>query len=391
MILTAREMEKRGLTIPLLIGGATTSLAHTALRIAPEYSGPVVYVPDASRSPAVVRALLSGTERYKFLEELERAYLEAAERHRSIQNRIELLTLEKARENRLCLDWQSLPSPPSPIPEPLELRDYPITPLIPHIDWAGFLRAWDLGLLSPGGDDQGRKAAEEKLLEDARLLLDQVIARKLLRLRGLVSFFPALAEGDDMLLYDPRGNTEVIARFSFLRNQEKKQAGRPNPCLADFVPPKTLGRAGLIGLFALSAGFGLAEGEAAFQARRDDYGALLLKSLANCLAEAFTEEVHRKVCPEKSRGIRPAFGYPACPDHQDKGIVFKLLQARERCGLELTESAMIFPAASTCGMFFFNPASYYFGTGPVGDDQLRDWAERKGISAAEARKRIGRI
>jgi 5-methyltetrahydrofolate--homocysteine methyltransferase len=417
MILSAREMEKQGMTIPLIVGGAATSLAHTALRIAPEYSGPVVYVPDASRAAAVVRSLLSGAERHKFLEELEHSYREAVKRHETIQTHIELVPLETARKNRLSVDWQAVPLPLPAVPEPVELQNYPIASLAPLIDWAGFLRAWDMDPSNPspvfpgkgaagpgeadfnkaGRDQDGREEAERKLLEDARLLLDRVIAEGMLKLRGIVDFFPACSEGDDVLLYAPREDwegrpgTEPIARFSFLRNQEKRRAGGPNPCLADFIPPPSPGRAGRIGLFALSAGFGLNEGEAAYRSRRDDYGALLLGSLANSLAEAFTEELHRKVFPEKNRGIRPAFGYPACPDHHDKEIVFDLLRARERCGLELTESAMIFPAASTCGMFFPFPASYYFGVGPVGDDQLQDWALRKGITTGEARKRIGRI
>jgi 5-methyltetrahydrofolate--homocysteine methyltransferase len=402
MILTAREMEKRGLKIPLMIGGAATSLAHTALRIAPEYSGPVVYVPDASRAAAVVRSLLSGTERHKFLEELEHSYREAAKRHESIQTHIELLSLEAARKNRLTVDWQTARLPLPSAPEPEELQNYPIASLVPLIDWTGFLRAWDMDAStpsppSPGEDPRAgekdrasREEAEKKLLEDARLLLDRVIAEDMLKLRGIAEFFPACSDGDDVLLYAPAG-TEPVARFSFLRNQEKRRTGGPNPCLADFIPPSSPDRAGRIGLFALSAGFGLKEGEAAFRSRRDDYGAILLGSLANSLAEAFTEELHRRSCPENSRGIRPAFGYPVCPDHHDKETVFNLLRVRERCGLELTESAMIFPAASTCGMFFPFPASYYFGIGPVGDDQLQDWAARKGITAAEARRRIGRI
>jgi 5-methyltetrahydrofolate--homocysteine methyltransferase len=404
MVRTARDMEKRGLAIPLLIGGAAASLAHTALRIAPEYSGPVVYVPDASRAAGAVRSLLSDTERPRFLEELEDRYREAARRHGAIQARIDLLPLEAARKNK---------APPGALPpEPvhrgiLELGDYPVSRVIPYIDWGGFLRSWEMGTPPvPGEEAEG---ARNKLLEDARRLLDAVVSGGVLELRGVLGFFPAAADGDDVILYDPmktggESPQKPAARFSFLRNQEKKRSGRPNPCLADFIAPGAW-----LGLFALSAGFGLPEAAAAYRARHDDYGALLLGSLANSLAEAFSEEIHRRVrrewwayAPEEDlsaqeilrgtyQGIRPAFGYPACPDHEDKRIAFDLLGARKRCGLTLSESAMIIPAASVCGMFFSSPSAYYFGTGAAGEDQIRDWAARKGIDAGEARRRLGRI
>jgi 5-methyltetrahydrofolate--homocysteine methyltransferase len=403
MVRTARNMEKRGLTIPLLIGGAAASLAYTALRIAPEYSGPVVYVPDASRAAGAVRSLLSDTERPRFLEELEGRYREAAKRHESIRARIELLPLEAARKNKVFIG----DSPPEPKRRGiLELPDYPVSRVVPYIDWGGFLRTWELGTPVVPGENEERDRARDKLLEDARKLLDAVVSGGILKLRGTLGFFPARAEGDDVILYGSgetgEGRKKEAARFSFLRNQEKKRTGGPNPCLADFIAP-----GGWIGLFALSAGFGLTEACAAD--RRDDYGALLLGVLANSLAEAFSEEIHRRVrrewwayAPEEDlsveetlrgtyQGIRPAFGYPACPDHEDKRIAFDLLGARERCGLELSESAMIIPAASVCGMFFSSPASYYFGIGAAGEDQIRDWAARKGISPGEARKRLGRI
>jgi 5-methyltetrahydrofolate--homocysteine methyltransferase len=428
MVRTAQAMERRGLRIPLLIGGAAASLAHTSLRIAPAYSGPVVYVPDASRSAEAIRSLLSAAEAPRFLESLERSYREAAARHESIQNTLSLIPLEEARKNRAGFSrrdrqpaeaYRGAPEPR--VKTPPELEDYPLRRVIPHIDWTGFLRAWDL--VKPGdvGESREKEAARDKLLEDARGLLDRVIEGETLKLRGLVGFFPALSAGDDLILYDPaRPGDAEIARFSFLRNQEKKRAGGPNPCLADFILPREglpwegLPREGpagqpppdraadWVGLFVLSAGFGLEEAAAAYRARGDDYGALLLGTLANALTEAFSEELHQRVrrefwayAPEepqgKCRGIRPAFGYPACPDHEDKRIVLDLLQGRERRGFALTESAMLIPAASVCGLYFAHPGAYYFGTGPIGEDQLRDWAARKGISPGEARRRIGRI
>jgi 5-methyltetrahydrofolate--homocysteine methyltransferase len=400
MIRTAREMEKRRMTIPLLIGGATTSLAHTCLRIAPEYSGPVVYVSDAGQSAGVVRALLSPSERPRFLEELEGRYRQAAEQHQRIRAGTELVSLETARKNRVS-------AAPDPVREPrtkglIDVNGYPLERIIPYIDWKGFLRIWEI--------DRGNSVSAEKeiagetLLEDARKLLERLRAEKLLELRGVLGFFPVVSEGDDIPVYDPSGKKER-ARFAFLRNQEKKRAGGPNPCLADFP-----GQGGAwLGLFALSAGFGLEEEAAAYRARHDDYGALLLGTLADSLAEAFAEEIHLRVRREwwcyaaeetlsvedvlagNYTGIRPAFGYPPCPDHQDKRIAFDLLEARERCGLTLTESAMIVPAASVCGMLFSGPGAYYFSAAPVGEDQIRDWAKRKGIDPEEARRRLGRI
>jgi 5-methyltetrahydrofolate--homocysteine methyltransferase len=417
MVKVAREMERQKLTIPLLVGGAAASLAHTGLRIVPEYSGPVVYTPDASRAAGAVRALLSGISRPRFLEELEADYRKAMERHQSIQARIELLPLEKARENKIPPEAGVTPEPR--IRGRRTFDDYPVSRIIPYINWKDFLRSWDMSPASPGktraGDVPERETAETQLLEDAKNLLDQVVSRGLLKLRGVLGFFPACSQGEDVFLYDPGGPApnpgpgEAIARFSFLRSQEKKRAGLPNPCLADFIPPLEAGEAGgWLGLFALSAGFGLPEAEAAYKARHDDYGRLLLSSLANVLAEAFIEELHLRVrrelwgyAPEENlspeeifrgayQGIRPAFGYPACPDHHDKRICFDVLNARE-CGLELTDTAMIVPAASVCGMFFSSPRAYYFGLGAIGEDQLADWAARKGLPIPEARRRIGRI
>ncbi|MDR0588915.1 MAG: methionine synthase, partial [Spirochaetaceae bacterium] len=383
MVKIAREMEKNKLTIPLLIGGAAASLAHTGLKIVPEYSGPVVYIPDASRSAGAVRALLSDTYRSRFLEELELNYREAVKQHQSIQTRIALLPLEKARQNKIPLDTGV---PPEPRFRGIHaFNDYPVDRIIPYINWKDFLHAWDMPPASREKTRpeaaQEREKAEAQLLGDAQNLLDQVVSRKTLSLRGVLGFFPALSQGEDLFLYEPGGPAqgpepgEAIARFSFLRGQEKKRGGLPNPCLADFIPPKDAG-GGWIGLFALSAGFGLPEAEAAYGA--DDYGRLLLSSLANTLAEAFIEELHLRVrrelwayAPEENlspeeilrgayQGIRPAFGYPACPDHHDKRICFDVLEA-QKCGLQLTDTAMIVPAASVCGMFFSSPRAYYFG------------------------------
>jgi 5-methyltetrahydrofolate--homocysteine methyltransferase len=408
MVHTAREMEKQGIKIPLMIGGAATSLAHTGLRIAPEYSGPVAYVPDAGKSAETVRSLLSETESPRFLEKLETSYREAAIRHETIKRYAELLPLEEVRKNKI-------PSVAYQPTEPktrgiVELINYPPERVIPYIDWASFLQTWDLAEETypsayTARARQERQKARNKLMDEAHTLLDQIVKEGTLQLRGAVGFFPAFSSGDDIVLEGPEGET---ARFCFPRNQGKKRTAGPNPCLADFVAPKNKG-SDWIGLFALSAGFGLAKAAAEYQAKNDDYGSILLSSLANTLTEAFSEEVHLRVRREwwayapnedlpagdilggKFRGIRPAFGYPACPDHRDKEIAFRLLDAGNRCGFELTETAMIIPAASVCGIYFAHPASYYFGVGRLDDDQLEDWAKRKGISFLEVQKRLGRI
>jgi 5-methyltetrahydrofolate--homocysteine methyltransferase len=413
MIHVAREMEKQEFTIPLLIGGAATSLAHTALRIAPEYSGPVVYVADASQCPPTVRSLL--LDRIHFVEELTRTYKAALERHKSIHSKIELVPLEEARKNRAPLilpgEREKIPLdlpaifdlPPGPAakksPHIMVFKDYPLDRVIPYVDWRSFLQTWDLAeqtyptAYSTLKYGREQKDAAEKLLKDGKNLLEDVAAKKLLHLRGAVGFFPACSRGDDVVLFEPpeAPGTGELARFCFPRNQEKKRMGGPNPCLSDFIVPGT-GPTDRIGLFVLSAGFGLKNAKEIYESAHDDYSALILASLANVLAEAFSEEVHLRLKRAwGDSGIRPAFGYPACPDHQDKRIVFELLDAKNQCGLELTESAMIIPAASVCGLYFSRPISYYFGIGILDDDQVLDWAGRKGITMEEARLRLGRI
>jgi len=413
MVHTARELERRGINIPILIGGATTSEAHTALRIAPAYSGPVVYVKDASRAAAVVRSLLSETEKARFLEQLETNYAEAVARHEKIQNRVELISLEKARCNRIRTDWFHID-----IIEPqqkglVSFANFPLESLVPYIDWSYFFYGWDLGhgferILQ----DPEKGEAAQKLYQDAQTLLDRLVSEHILTAHGVAGFFPAQSVGDDILLFGPESSSPSgapIARFSFLRNQERKLAGGFNPCLSDFIAPETSGRTDWIGLFAVTAGHGLDAFVADCKEQGDDYTALLAASLADRLAEAFAEKLHAMVRTElwgyvaeenlsmkdlfegKYRGIRPAFGYPACPDHHDKRIAFQVLEAEARCGITLTESSMMQPAASVCGMYFSHPASYYFGVGHVGEDQLADWAERKGITVEQAKGRIGRF
>jgi 5-methyltetrahydrofolate--homocysteine methyltransferase len=379
----------------------------------------VVYVPDAAVAVETVHALVSEGERPRFLEKLEEKCLKALRWHEEIQSRVEILPLETARANKIPIE--SYKPRESKITGIVELHDYPIDRIIPYIDWDTYSRTWELAdkTYPAAFDNEPEKGkyriVQQKLLEDAQAMLELIRGRGTLKLHGVVGIFPAASFGDDVALYKPGENTE-IARFCFLRSQEKKRGGVFNACLADFVAPAGRGEepgdavpADRLGLFALSAGFGLREGVREYQARHDDYSAIILATLANALAEAFTEEIHLRIRREwwgyapdenlsvedilggKYAGIRPAFGYPVSPDHGDKQIAFETLEARSRCGLELSSSSMIIPAASSCGMFIANPFSYYFGIGPVAEDQLHDWAKRKGIDIEEARRRVGNL
>ena len=457
MMHAAQEMERQGFTIPLLIGGAAASLANTALQIAPEYSGPVVYISDAGQAPGAVRSLLSETERPGFLEKLKESYAAALKRHDSIRKNRNIISLEEARKNKVMLSWPAITENsgkktntgnalslaeilevpadsedpegnptgnPTGIPagNPAEtpteniitLNNYPLSRVVSHIDWTSFVQTWDLAVNTyPLAYNKVSREEEKKilnkLLDDANVLLEKIVQNNTLCLRGAVGLFPAYPEGDDIIL------VKETVRFCFPRDQERKTSGHPNPCLADFIAPRELYNQrhaesqtkkrntdmahnpdGKLGLFALSAGFGLREAQEEYRKQNDDYGALLLAGLANSLAEAFSDEVHCRLKKawngdSPKCGIRPAFGYPACPDHRDKEIVFRILGVQKRCALQLTESAMIIPAASVCGMYITHPDSFYFGIGMMGDDQLRDWVRRKGITFEEARKRLGGV
>lgn len=408
MVYTAKEMEQRGLTIPLLIGGATSSEAHTALKIAPEYSGPVVYVKDAGKAASVVRALLSKNEKAKFLEGLELGYRKAVERHDAAHAQHETISLEAARKNSFTIDW-SQTDIPVPRQEAIQYYDnYSLERLIPYIDWSYFFYSWDLGhgferILK----DPEKGPAAQKLYDDARKMLDFVLENKVLTAKAALGFFPAVSDMESIIVYQDRSLEAEAGRFHFLRNQEHKRAGGPNPCLADFITPKSSGLVDWLGLFVCSTGHGLEQAVAKYREKQDDYSALLLSSLTDRLAEAFAEELHARVrkefwayAPDENldtdalfkaayRGIRPAFGYPSCPDHADKKLALDILNAQEPCALSLTESFMIQPGASVCGMYFSHPASYYFGCGRIEDDQRKEWAAKKGLSAQEAERRIG--
>jgi len=387
MVGVAREMERRGLRLPLLIGGATTSKQHTAVRIAPEYSAPTVHVVDASRVVGVVSTLLDA-ERRAELDRENRALQERLRAQHAGKAQRTVLSLEAARENRARPLFDSLEVPSFTgrrVVEP------PLSKLREYIDWTFFFHAWDLRGRFPEILSHPKLGpAARELYENAQALLDEIVAAGRLRARGVFGFWPARACGDDVLL-------DGGVRFPMLRQQVDHGDDRPNLSLADFVSPA----GDHIGAFAVTAGLGADQLAARFEAEHDDYRAIMVKALADRMAEAFAEYLHEvarrewyergprvsneDLIGEKYRGIRPAFGYPACPDHTDKRTLFDLLEARE-VGLDLTETCAMTPAASVAGLYFGHPEARYFTVGKIGRDQVDDYAARKRMTVAEVER-----
>jgi len=396
MVHVAREMKRRGLELPLLIGGATTSRQHTAVKIAPEYAGPVVHVLDASRAVGVVSDLMDRDRR----RELERRNREEQERLRELhagRSRRPLLPLDEARARRLVLAFEP---ETTPVPATLGrqiLAEVPLGELVPYIDWTFFFSAWEMKGRFPAILDDPRLGTEaRRLYEDGRRLLDRIVEKEWLRAAAVYGFWPAEARGDDLVLFEDAARTRERARFPMLRQQEIRGREGPLRSLADYVAPAGAGVPDHVGAFAVTAGLGAEELAARFAAEHDDYGAILAKALADRLAEAFAEYLHQRarrewgyerpgelealedLLAERFRGIRPAFGYPACPDHSEKERLFELLGAAE-AGIELTESFAMHPAASVSGLYFHHPAARYFAVGRIGRDQVEDYAARKGL------------
>jgi 5-methyltetrahydrofolate--homocysteine methyltransferase len=401
MVSVAKEMERRGMTLPLLIGGATTSRQHTAVKIAPQYSQPVVHVLDASRVVDVVSSLLSTEQRQRFAD-TTRAEQDRLREQYGQRDRKPLLTLEQARANRLAIDWAH---EEVPVPSFLGARrvDVSIADLMPFIDWTFFFTAWELKGRVPAifNHPQYGHAARE-LYDNAQELLQRVAADGSLRAAGIYGFWPAASEGDDLVLYTDASRATERLRFNMLRQQEVIADDKPNRSLADFVAPIGSGVEDHVGAFAVTAGLGADELAAAFGREHDDYRAIMVKALADRLAEAFAEYLHAEarrqwgygrderltnddLVAEKYRGIRPAFGYPACPDHSEKVKLFDLLDA-PGVGIHLTESCAMLPAASVSGLYFAHPRARYFMVGRLGEDQVTDYARRKGMSVEETEK-----
>ncbi|HTH26192.1 MAG TPA: vitamin B12 dependent-methionine synthase activation domain-containing protein, partial [Vicinamibacterales bacterium] len=400
MVFVAAEMQRRKMTLPLLIGGATTSPQHTAVKIAPEYSQPTVHVPDASRVVDVVASLLSRDNKPAFDESNRAAQAKLREHHAGRKDR-PILSITQARANRLKLDYSN---PATPSFTGLRKVDVALEELVPFIDWQFFFAAWELkGRFPKILDDPKIGAAAKDLYDHAQKLLKQIVDGKLIRARGVYGFWPANADGDDIVLWtatEPGRPKKIAARFPMLRQQEVIADDKPNRSLADFVAPIEIGITDYVGAFAVTAGIGVDTLVKKFEAAHDDYSAIIVKAIADRLAEAFAEYLHAQarkawgfddplsndeLIDEQYRGIRPAFGYPACPDHSEKGRLFALLDARSQ-GLDLTESFAMTPASSVSGLYFAHPHSKYFAIQRVGPDQVEDYARRKGMSTTETER-----
>ncbi len=394
MVEVAAEMERRNMNIPLLIGGATTSKIHTAVKIAPQYKNPVVYVKDASRAVGVVANLLSGNE--QFLAELRDEYQNIRD-FQGQKKAKKYLSLEDARANKLKIDWKHAPIYQPKFIGVKQLVDFPISELRKYIDWTFFFLAWELKGKFPAilnDEKQGEEA--RKLYAEANQMLDEIEEKKMVQANGAFGIWPANANGDDIVVFEDESRQKEIGRFYHLRQQEVKKHGAPNYCLSDFVAPVESGKADYFGAFAVTAGVGIEKWIQQYKDQHDDYRAIMLEALADRLAEAFAELLHEKVrreywgyAPDEKltmeeifhagyQGIRPAMGYPACPEHYEKGNLFVMLDA-EKLGMSLTEHFAMSPNASVCGQYFVHPESKYFGLEKVGKDQVEDYARRKGI------------
>ena len=398
----AREMKRQGFSQPLLIGGATTSRAHTALKISPHYSSPTVWVKDASRAVGVAQSLVSVDMRGKFVAANEADYAEIRERHRNRGEGKRLVSLEKARNQRFDGGWDDY-VPPVPNQPGLHVFDeYPLDELRPYIDWSPFFNAWELAGKYPAIlDDAVVGPQARELFDDAKAMLDRIIAERWLRAKAVFGLWPAHSVGDDVVLSSGDGETTTL---HFLRQQVDKPADRPDFCLADFIAPQTSGTQDWIGGFAVTAGIGIDAHVARFEADHDDYNAILLKALADRLAEALAERLHQRVrkefwgyavdetldnealIAERYAGIRPAPGYPACPEHSEKATLFRLLDAGGNAGMTLTESFAMLPTAAVSGYYFSHPQSQYFVVGRVSKEQVEDYARRKGVPVAKAER-----
>jgi 5-methyltetrahydrofolate--homocysteine methyltransferase len=405
MVHVAHEMQRQGFTIPLLIGGATTSPAHTSVRIEPEYRHGVVYVKDASRSVGVCQALAQPDTRAAFFERTRAEHATRREQHAGRRRRPQGLALEDARTRRLALDWNAYRPPPPRFTGVQALPEVPLADLVRYIDWMPFFNAWEFSGKFPDIlQDRIRGPAATALWQDAQRMLETLVRERWLTARAVLGFFPAASSGDDIEVFADPGRRDRIATLHHLRQQKVKPAGQPQLCLADYVAPRESGLPDHIGAFAVTAGVGIEGHVARFEATHDDYSAILLKALADRLAEACAEMLHERVrrefwgyAPEERlsgdqlvreeyRGIRPAPGYPACPDHTEKAALWRLLDAEAATGIRLTESFAMHPAASVSGWYFSHPEARYFAVGPIGMDQVEDYARRKGIPAAEARR-----
>ena len=405
MVHVAKEMERQGFKLPLLIGGATTSRAHTAVKIAPHYSEPVVHVLDASRAVPVTTSLLSKEGKPAFVEQHRSEYEALRKVHAAPKQK--LVSLEAARGRRTPIEWRA---EDLPVPEFTGVRvldDFPLATLREFIDWTPFFHTWELkGVYPRILEDERQGEQARQIFAEGNALLDRMIEKKLITARGVYGLFAANAVCDDVELYTDETRTKVLERFHFLRQQANKEGAEPCRSLADFIAPKATGLRDHIGAFAVTSGIGLKELCDGFKAQHDDYNAIMAEAIADRLAEAFAECLHKRVrdewgygreenlstdelIHEKYRGIRPAAGYPACPDHTEKGSLWRLLDVEARTGMKITESFAMWPGSSVSGLYFAHPESRYFSLGKIGRDQVEDYHTRKGMSTEEVERWLG--
>jgi 5-methyltetrahydrofolate--homocysteine methyltransferase len=405
MVHVAREMERQGFKLPLLVGGATTSRAHTAVKIAPHYSQPVVHVLDASRAVPVTTSLLSDDGREEFVAQ-HRAEYEAIRKSHSAP-RQKITSLAAARARRMPIEWRAEDLPVPAFTGVHVLDNFPLATLRQYIDWSPFFHAWGLKGIYPRIFDHEEHGEQARLIfKEGNALLDSIIEKNLITARGVYGLFPASAIGDDVALYANATRAAELTRFHFLRQQANREGNEPCRSLADFIAPKDTGLADHIGAFAVTTGIGLKALCDRFRAEHDDYNAIMAEALADRLAEAFAECLHKQVrnewgygrdenltpeelIHEKYRGIRPAPGYPACPDHTEKGTLWRLLNVEANTGMLITESFAMWPGSSVSGIYFAHPESRYFSVGKIDRDQVADYAQRKGMTVAEVERWLG--
>ncbi|HXW75407.1 MAG TPA: methionine synthase [Steroidobacteraceae bacterium] len=405
MVHVAREMQRQNFELPLLIGGATTSPAHTSVKIALQYRSPVVYVKDASRAVGVCQTLTQPARRASFIAHVNEEHARRREQHAAKKVKLPEASLAAARANRVPIDWSAYAPVAPRVPGVQRFDDYPLAELLGYIDWMPFFNAWEFaGKFPEILSDPVVGEAASNLYADARRMLKTLIEERWLTARAVVGLFPANAVADDVEIYADDSRVEVLTTLSFLRQQKDKPEGQPHQCLADYVAPRASGVADYCGAFAVTAGVGIEEQLARFERTHDDYSAIMLKALADRLAEAAAEHFHERVrrelwgyaaaesltneqlVREEYRGIRPAPGYPACPDHTEKAKLWKLLDVERNAGIRLTDSYAMYPTAAVCGWYIAHPQSRYFPLGKIDREQVEDYARRKGMTLAEAER-----
>jgi len=405
MVHVAKEMQRQSFEVPLLIGGATTSPAHTSVKIALQYRSPVVYVKDASRAVGVCQTLSQPAQRAAFIAKVSEDHERRREQHAAKKVKSPEVSLAGARANRRAIDWASYAPVAPRVPGVQRFDDYPLSELLGYIDWMPFFNAWEFAGKFPNIlTDPVVGEAASNLYADARRMLKSLIAERWLQVRAVVGLFPANAVADDVEIYSDERRTQLLTTLNFLRQQKGKPEGQPHECLADYVAPRASGVGDYFGAFAVTAGVGIEQHVARFERAHDDYSAILLKALADRLAEAAAEHFHERVrrelwgyaaaetltneqlVREEYHGIRPAPGYPACPDHTEKQKLWQLLDPERNAGIRLTDSFAMYPTAAVSGWYIAHPQSRYFALGKIDRDQVEDYARRKGWTLAEAQR-----